>query len=247
MDTIGIIGAMDEEIEYLKNLYAADDSFERGGCVFHIGKQGRFRIVILKSGIGKVNAAIGTTLLISRYDPMCVINTGSAGAVDKDLNVGDVIISNETKHHDVDVTSFGYALGQVPQMPDAFLPHEVLVEMATATAADMGHLCVKKGGVITGDSFINDSGKIDTLRKNFPTAAAAEMEAAAIAQTCHQFKKPCVIIRSISDKADGNASVSFEEFLKTAAENSAQMVCGIVSRLEQYVPDKEKSRQSSLF
>ena len=247
MDTVGIIGAMDEEIEFLVSTYGVKETYERGGCVFHLGEHDRFRIVLLKSGIGKVNAAIGTTLLISLYDPMCVINTGSAGAVDRDLDVGDVVVSSETGHHDVDATSFGYALGQVPRMPDAFLPHSVLVDMARETAGELEHLRVRTGGIITGDSFINDRAKIDSLRENFPAALATEMEAAAIAQTCHQFRKPFVIIRSISDRADGGAHVSFEEFLEKAAVNSARIVQGIVSRLESYVPEKERCRLEGLF
>ncbi|MDC7224473.1 MAG: 5'-methylthioadenosine/adenosylhomocysteine nucleosidase [Spirochaetales bacterium] len=247
MDTIGIIGAMEEEIELLKERFACNEVFEWGGSVFHIGRQGRYRIVLMKSGIGKVNAAIGASLLISRYDPICLINTGSAGAVDRELNVGDVVISSEVVHHDVDVTSFGYAMGQVPEMPEAFLPHDVLVTMAVNGAKKLGHLSIFKGMVATGDSFISGEAALDKIRQNFPDAYATEMEAAAIAQTCHQFKKPFLIIRSVSDKADGNAAISFEEFLKTAARNSAQLVEGIVTELEEYVEQKESDRLEEIF
>jgi adenosylhomocysteine nucleosidase len=237
MDTIGIIGAMDEEVALLKEVYQCTEVFEEGGSVFHLGKQGAFRIVLMKSGIGKVNAAIGTTLLISRYNPLCIINTGSAGAVSKDLNVGDVVISSDVVHHDVDVTPFGYVKGQVPQMPEAYIPHKALVDMAHESAKKLGHLTVQKGTIATGDSFINDIKEVDRIRQDFPKAAAAEMEAAAIAQTCHQFKKAFVIIRSVSDNADGSAAISFDEFLKTAADNSAHLVQGIVAELEEYVSE----------
>jgi adenosylhomocysteine nucleosidase len=128
MDTIGVIGAMEEEVELLKSALGQVETFERAGNTFYIGELHHTRIVLLQSGIGKVNAAIGTTLLISRYDPLCLINTGSAGAVFEDLEVGDVIISTQVVHHDVDVTAFGYAIGQVPRMPGAFLPMITLSE-----------------------------------------------------------------------------------------------------------------------
>lgn len=233
---------MEEEVELLKKALGEVDVYERAGNTFYTGIIHKTRIVLLQSGIGKVNAAIGTTLLISLFDPLCLINTGSAGAVFKDLEVGDVVISSQVVHHDVDVTAFGYAFGQVPRMPGAFLPHDNLIKLAIKAAAKLKGLNISHGSIATGDSFLNDSGKIDEIRNKFPAVAAAEMEAAAIAQTCHQFRKPFVIIRSISDKADGNASVSFDEFIKTAADNSARLVLGIIKEMRKYVAEKESAR-----
>ena len=242
MDTIGVIGAMEEEVELLKGALGDYEVYERAGNTFFVGEMFKTRIVLLQSGIGKVNAAIGTTLLISRYDPMCIINTGSAGAVFRDLEVGDVVISTQVVHHDVDVTAFGYDFGQVPRMPGAFLPYDHLIEMAEKAAAVLKGFKIRHGSIGTGDSFINDTGKIDEIRERFPSVAAAEMEAASIAQTCFQFRKPFVIIRSISDRADGNASISFDEFIKTAADNSAQLVLGIIKEMREYVDEKESAR-----
>ncbi|MDC7218456.1 MAG: 5'-methylthioadenosine/adenosylhomocysteine nucleosidase [Spirochaetales bacterium] len=231
MDTIGIIGAMEEEIRLLKDIFTCREQFEEGGVVFHLGETDRYRVVLMQCGIGKVNAAIGTTLLISRYNPLCIINTGSAGALDRELNQGDVIISSHVVHHDVDVTPFGYVMGQVPQLPETFIPEEKLVEVASRAAEEQAHLNVKKGAIASGDQFVSDLDRVDRIRKEFPEAVAAEMEAAAIGQTCHQFGKPFVIIRSISDRADSDAALSFEEFLETAAVNSARIVEGIVKGL----------------
>jgi adenosylhomocysteine nucleosidase len=116
--------------------------------------------------------------------------------------------------------------------------------MAEKAARDLPELTIRRGSVATGDSFLNDVKKIDIIRERFPAVAAAEMEAASIAQTCHQFRKPFVIIRSISDKADGNASISFETFIKTAARNSAKMVLGIIGELREYVDEKEYARMT---
>ncbi len=247
MDTIGIIGAMDEEVETLRNTYGLEKTLEKGGSVFYSGECRQFRLVLMKCGIGKVNAAIGTTLLISHYDPLCLINTGSAGAIDGELDVGDVVISSDVIHHDVDATSFGYARGQVPSMPDAFLPHSALVGIAAEAARSIPEIRISTGTIVTGDSFIGDREKKELIQTHFPAAAVAEMEAAAIAQTCHRFRKPFVIVRSVSDRADGGAAVSFEEFLETAADHSARLVSGIVEGLARYVPEKEASRLRELL
>lgn len=247
MNTIGVIGAMEEEIQLLKETLGDVLLYSKGGNEFYSGWIEDFRIVLLKSGIGKVNAAIGTTLLISRYEPMCIINTGSAGAVFSDLNVGDIVISSGVFHHDVDVTAFGYELGQVPKLPHSFLPNEELVRLAGDAGEKLKDVLVKKAAIATGDSFLNDSRKIADLKKRFPTVAAIEMEAAGIAQTCHQFNKPFVIIRSISDSADEGAAASFESFIKTAADNSASIVIELIKAIRHYVIEKEDSRIQEAF
>ncbi|HAK45812.1 MAG TPA: 5'-methylthioadenosine/S-adenosylhomocysteine nucleosidase, partial [Spirochaeta sp.] len=239
--------AMEEEIELLKQKLHESETYTRAGNTFYIGKLHNSRIVLLKSGIGKVNAAIGTTILISKYDPICLINTGSAGAVYSDLNIGDVVISSDVYHHDVDVTAFGYEYGQVPQLPHAFLPHDDLVAMAEKAGQALDGIDVHLAGIATGDSFMNKPEKINEIRDRFPTVAATEMEAASIAQTCHQFSKPFIIIRSISDKADKDASVSFDTFIKTAADNSAKMVLGMIHSLRDYVVDKEFRRSKEIL
>ncbi len=242
MDTIGIIGAMEEEIEFLRVKIGMTEDYNRCNNIFYQGVFHGSRIILLKSGIGKVNAAIGTTLLIARYDPMCIINTGSAGGISTEFEIGDVIISSQVIHHDVDVTAFGYAYGQVPQMPFAFLPHSELVEIAVKAASNLNNIRIHRGTIATGDSFMNDSVKIKELKEKFPSAAATEMEAAAIAQTCHQFRKPFVVIRSISDMANSESVISFDEFLRTAADNSANMAMEIIRELREYTDIKESER-----
>ena len=239
---IGIIGAMKEEVEILKQQMTDPVIYKRGGSTFFSGKLDGKDVVLLQCGIGKVNASIGTTMLILRYKPMCIINTGSAGGFSEDLEIGDVIISSEVIHHDVDVTAFGYEYGQVPNMPDAFLPHNNLVNIAEKAAEMQKGLNIRKGVIATGDSFMDDSEEIRKLKERFPAVAAAEMEAAAIAQTCYQFRKPFVVIRSISDIAGKDSAVSFESFLEKAAKNSAKMVIDIISELSDYTFKKERER-----
>ena len=181
--------------------------------------------MLLQSGIGKVNAAVGTTLLLDMYQPEAVINTGSAGGFGSDLQVGDVVVSTEVRHHDVDAVVFGYEHGQVPRMPAAYLPDERLVKVARDCIESLGHLRVYEGLIATGDAFMACPDAVQRTRERFPTMLAAEMEAAAIAQTCHLYGCPFVVIRALSDiPGSGDNHLSFEQFLDIAADHSSRMV-----------------------
>jgi adenosylhomocysteine nucleosidase len=229
---IGIIGAMEEEVVLLREQLNNLQEKKIAGCEFYNGQLNGQEIVLLKSGIGKVNAAIGTTLMIQMYEPDVILNTGSAGGFHTDLNVGDVVISTEVRHHDVDATIFGYEYGQVPQMPANYLPDEKLVEAAVKAGAKVENIQVVKGLIASGDSFMSDHDRVEDIRKKFPSLYAAEMEAAAIAQTAYQFGVPFVIIRSLSDIAGKDARVSYDQFLKTASKHSAELVQKIVEELK---------------
>jgi len=239
MDTprvIGIIGAMDEEIELLKRDIAPVKDFEEGGSVFYSGYTGNIRVILLKCGIGKVNAAIGATLLLSRFRPDYVINTGTAGGLTNRLTVGDTVISTKVIHHDVDATAFGYVPGQVPKMPGDYAADRRLTRAALEAAEHSGLHGITSGIIATGDSFMDDPERIRMLKKTMPAAAAAEMEAAAVAQVCYQFSTPFVVIRSISDIAGEKSAVSFNTFLHTAARNSATLVMEMITLLSKEEP-----------
>ena len=223
--TIAVIGAMQPEIELLKGRLNNRESHSFGAFEIHCGELHGKRIVLTLSGIGKVNAAAATATAILKFSPDCVINTGSAGGL------GDVVIGSETAHHDVDVTAFGYAIGQVPQLPPAFASDHALVTAAERAAAAFPNAAVRRGSIVSGDRFVHSSEAVAVIRKNFPDVQAVEMEAAAIAQTCAQFGLPFVVIRAVSDAADEKADVSFDEFLQTAAVHSAEMVDGMIREL----------------
>ncbi|HDV7269540.1 TPA: 5'-methylthioadenosine/S-adenosylhomocysteine nucleosidase, partial [Mannheimia haemolytica] len=224
---IGIIGAMAQEIEILRQVMVEPKVTELAGCKIFEGKINNTRVALLQSGIGKVAAAIGTTLLIQLTQPDMIINTGSAGGLDPDLNVGDILISTEVRYHDVDVTAFGYEIGQLPANPPTFSPNEQLVELAQKEAKKAGYNVVS-GLICSGDAFINGNDKINQIRQNFPNVVAVEMEAAAIAQVCHGFNLPFVIVRAVSDVADKESHLSFEEFLPLAAEKSSTIVLAML-------------------
>ncbi|OLO38808.1 5'-methylthioadenosine/S-adenosylhomocysteine nucleosidase [Alkalihalophilus pseudofirmus] len=228
---IGIIGAMDEEVELLKSKLDGRVDQTIAGCEFHQGSLNGVDVVLLKSGIGKVNAAIGTTLLIQLFKVEKVINTGSAGGFHGDLNVGDIVISTEVRYNDVDATVFGYEFGQVPRMPAFYTPHTELVTLAEVAANDVGVHSVK-GLIVSGDSFMSDHERVEDIKSRFNNPYCAEMEAGAIAQVCHQFECPFVIIRSLSDIAGSDAKVSYDQFLETASVNSANLVLLIIDQLK---------------
>lgn len=231
MQLIGIIGAMEPEVALLRQQISNPVSTQLGGYTFYSGSLAGVSVVLVQSGIGKVAAALATALLIQHFKPDAVINTGSAGGFDPELNVGDVVISTEVCHHDVDVTAFGYAMGQVPQMPASFSAHPQLVQAAEQSIQALGFCQTKKGLIATGDSFICDPARIGVIRQHFPTMLAVEMEGAAIAQVCHMLNAPFVVIRSLSDIAGKESPQSFEAYLEVASKNSSALVLELLQRL----------------
>jgi adenosylhomocysteine nucleosidase len=228
---IGVIGAMEEEVELLRGSLDHARVEEIANCEFTSGTYKGQEVVLLKSGIGKVNAAMSTTLLLQGFKPDVVINTGSAGGFDENLEVGAIVISDEVRHHDVDATVFGYEMGQVPQMPAAFHSDEKLMALAVKAVEELRQHPYGVGLIATGDSFMNDPERVERVREFFPSMKASEMEAAAVAQVCHQFSVPFVVIRALSDIAGKESNVSFEEFLPVAAKHSTEIVLNVVERL----------------
>jgi adenosylhomocysteine nucleosidase len=231
MQLIGIIGAMEAEVTILRQQLSNLTTTQLGNCTFYTGELNNCQVVLVQSGIGKVASAVATTLMIQHFTPAAVINTGSAGGFDPELEVGDIVISTEVRHHDVDVTAFGYELGQVPQMPAAFVPHAALVNAAEQSIASLGFCQTKKGLITTGDSFICDPTRISLMRQQFPAMLAVEMEGAAIAQACYMLNTPFVVIRSLSDIAGKESPQSFEAYLEVASKNSSAMVKQLLSRI----------------
>lgn len=228
---IGVIGAMEEEVHLLRASLDSVNTEQVANCEFTSGTYKGQEVILLKSGIGKVNAAMSTTLLLQKFQPDVIINTGSAGGFDADLEVGAIVISDEVRHHDVDVTAFGYEMGQVPQMPAAFVSSADLMDHAIKAVEELGEHAYAVGLIATGDSFMADAERVETVRGHFPGMKAAEMEAAAVAQVCHQFGTPFVVIRALSDIAGKQSNISFEEFLPVAAKHSTQIVLNVVERI----------------
>lgn len=232
MSVIGLIGAMDEEVAVIKEWMTDVQATEVAGCEFFQGQLDGKDVVLLKSGIGKVNAAVSTTLLMANFKPTAVINIGSAGGFDPELEVGDVIISDAVVHHDVDVTAFGYAIGQLPSMPETFAADKSLIALAQKAVASVGQVKAKVGLIGTGDVFMCQAERVAAVRASFPDLKAVEMEAAAVAQVCHKFAVPFVVVRSLSDVADKESPASFEEYLTVAAQNSSLMIRAMLKEIQ---------------
>ena len=228
---VAIIGAMEQEIALLQSRIAQPQHEKVAHVAITRGTLAGKPVLLAQSGIGKVNAAITTTILLEKYQAACVINTGSAGGLQGGMKQGDVVVGIQTAHHDADATAFGYAIGQLPQMPARYEADAALVEHAARAAIAFDGAAIHRGLIVSGDQFINHPDKIARIRAHFPDALAVEMEAAAIAQTCYQFARPYVIIRALSDLADGEAEYSFETFLQMAATHSAEMVENLVKSL----------------
>ena len=228
---IGIIGAMEQEVTLLKQAITNMTQASKAGCTFFSGQLDGVDVVLLQSGIGKVAAAIGTTILLDEYQPDIVINTGSAGGFDSSLSLGDVVISTEVRHHDADVTAFGYEMGQMAGQPAAFSADSKLMDAAEKALSQMEGKHAVRGLICTGDTFVCSS-ETRLYPSALPSVVAVEMEASAIAQVCHQFKVPFVVVRAISDVADKESPMSFDEFLPLAAKSSSEMVFKMVNLLK---------------
>ncbi|MDR1986357.1 MAG: 5'-methylthioadenosine/S-adenosylhomocysteine nucleosidase [Treponema sp.] len=232
---IGIIGAMEDEIMLLRSALLNQQVKTIGGFDFFRGELEGKPAVLLRSGVGKVNAAIGCALLITAYQPDFVINTGSAGGIDPMLNFGDAIISDGVVYHDVDVTAFNYAPGQLPGLPAVFPVPEDLINRATQAVEALkqegklppgfNHV---RGLIGSGDVFMHEPDRIAAVRALFPDMKAVEMEGAAVAHSCFLFQVPALIIRALSDIAGAESPWTFAEFLPVAAKHSAEIVLRII-------------------
>ncbi len=228
---IGILGAMDEEIVLLQSSLDNCETRQWKHLTFYTGMLHGAEVVLVKCGIGKVASALATTALIELYAPDYVVNTGSAGGFDPALNVGDVVVGSAVKYHDVNITHFGYELGQCAGMPAHYDCDQKLIDAATAAAQELTHVQNTTGMICTGDSFVGSDEAAQQIKETFPSMKAVEMEGAAIGQTCFMLETPFLVIRSLSDIAGKTSSVSFQEYLETAAKHSAQLVMGMVARL----------------
>ena len=228
---IAILGAMDEEITLIRASLDNCQEHMFNHLTVYIGKLGQVDVALVKCGIGKVAASISTSVVIHHFAPDFVINTGSAGGFSSHLNIGDIVIGTELRHHDADLTHFGYELGQTAGMPAYFESDKRLLELASKAATTLQNVQVQRGLICTGDSFIGSDEAATVIRQNFPAVCAVEMEGVAIAQSCYLLGTPFLVIRSLSDIAGKTSTVSFETYLDQAAKNSATVVMQTIAKL----------------
>lgn len=229
---IGIIGAMEEEVQGLKAVMEDVRTDFKAGMKFVCGKLSGRDVVVVRSGIGKVNAAICAQILIDVYGVTTILNTGIAGGLYKDIEIGDMVISKEAMYHDVDATGFGYEKGVIPRMEVSVFPADkFLAEKALRTAERVNSdIRTFFGRIVTGDQFIAAGEKRKVLAEEFQ-GYCAEMEGAAIAHTAYLNGVKFLIIRAISDKADNSASMDYKEFEEKAIARSLRLVTELISEL----------------
>lgn len=229
---IGIIGAMEEEVAALREKLTDVKQLRKASMDFYSGTLHGIEAVIVRSGIGKVNAGICTQILADLYQVDAVINTGIAGSLKAEINIGDIVISTDTLQHDMDATGFGYEPGVIPRMETSIFQADAeLMEKAKAACEEaVPDIQVFTGRVVSGDQFISDKGVKARITGQFG-GMCTEMEGAAIAQAAYLNQIPFVIIRAISDKADDSAVVDYPTFERQAIAHSVALVENFVRRL----------------
>ncbi|WP_201001213.1 5'-methylthioadenosine/adenosylhomocysteine nucleosidase [Paenibacillus glycanilyticus] len=227
---IGIIGAMVEEIELLHQNVHVTNSVTKAGITYYEGQLHGKTVVFCKSGVGKVNAAVCTQILID-LGVDSILFTGVAGALDPRLNIGDIVVSSSCVQHDMDVTPLGFAKGVIPyQERSEFTADERLVKLASEASERLFEGRSLIGKVLSGDQFIASRDTVRELYENMQ-GACAEMEGASVAHVCDLNEVPFVVIRSMSDKADGSAHVNYAEFTVTAANNSYAIIDDMIQHI----------------
>jgi adenosylhomocysteine nucleosidase len=231
---IGIIGAMEEEITLMRENLNINQEQQIAKVTFYEGTFEGKNIVLCRCGVGKVNAALTTQLLISHFSVDKIIFTGVAGGLHESLNIGDIVISTSAMYHDIEAEALGFKRGIIPMFDytSDFPANESLITLAENAAVQIGERQVMKGRIVSGDQFIADSNLVSQYEKQF-SALCIEMEGAAVAHTAFLNDVPFVIIRSISDKANGKAEVNFLEFTKLASYNSSIIVQEMLKKLKE--------------
>lgn len=232
MNIIGIIGAMEEEVELLKEKMTDTVIIEKAGMKFVKGTLKGQTAVVVRSGIGKVNAGICTQILADEFQVEAVINTGIAGSLKAEINIGDIVLSTDTMQHDVDAREFGYPLGQIPRMETlTFLADEKLRKLAKEVCEEVNpDIQVFEGRGASGDQFVADKETKEKIIEN-TQAYCTEMEGAAIGQAAYLNKIPYLVIRAISDKADDSAHVDYPTFERQAIRHTVNLVSSMMERL----------------
>lgn len=228
---IGIIGAMEEEVKALIDAMEEKEEYSCAAMTFYQGILHKKQVVVVQSGIGKVNMALCTQILADKFHVDYLINTGIAGGLYKDLKVGDIVISSDAVQHDVDVTAFGHAPGAIPRMQTSvFEADQELIQTAQQVCKEVNpEIGCFVGRVVSGDQFISDNEKKHNLIQQF-SGYCAEMEGAAMAQAAYLNQIPFIILRAISDNADHEATGTYEEFEEAAIKHIVRLVLGILDR-----------------
>lgn len=225
MKRYGIIAAMNEEMQEIEKIMEEKQIQEIYELNFIKGKINNTQVVLVEAGVGKVNAARTTQILIDNFNVDAIINVGSAGSSNDELDIGDIVIGNKIVQHDFDITAFGHPKGYISNVGQYLEGDNLLIEKMQATISNMqdSDFKIKIGTIASGDIFCTELKMKEKIRNKF-NADAIEMEGAAIAQVCKLDNIPFLVIRSISDKPDGNNNITFDKFLEKASKRCATII-----------------------
>ena len=233
MTKLGIIGAMQVEVEILLGAMENKRSMEKAGCTFYEGTLNGLEAVVVQCGVGKVNAAMCAQILCDLFQVTHLVNTGIAGSLCADLDIGDLLVSSDAMYHDMDAVHFGYPFGKVPGMDTvAFPADETMIRYAYAAAEAVNPGHTKIGRVASGDQFVAVKELKEKIIAN-TRGLCTEMEGAAIAQTAYRNGIPFVILRAISDKADDSAEMDYPTFEKIVAHRCAEVTMHLAKQLKE--------------
>ena len=233
MTKLGIIGAMEQEVETLLGLMENKQETEKAGSRFYNGTLEGLPVTVVQCGVGKVNAALCAQILCDCFGVTHLVNTGIAGSLCADLDIGDLVVSQDAMYHDVDAVAFGYPMGKVPGMDvTAFPADDALIgyAFAAAEAVNPGHTRI--GRVASGDQFVASKAVKERII-DLTRGLCTEMEGAAIAQTAYRNNIPFVILRAISDKADDSAQMDYPTFERIAAHRCAAVTQALARHLRE--------------
>ena len=225
MKIYGIIAAMQEEMQEIKKIMTEIEEKEVYELTFFKGKINNKNIVLVESGVGKVNAARTTQILIDNFKVEAIINVGSAGCANNELEIGDIVIGKKLVQHDFDITAFGHPKGFISNVGENIESDSDLIRKMEQTISKLQdkEFKIKVGIIASGDIFCTEKTMKDKIRTKF-NADAIEMEGSAIAQVCKLDNIPFIVIRSISDNPNGNNNITFEQFLEKASKRCAQII-----------------------
>ena len=227
---IGIIGAMSEEVDIIKKEMKFTYEEKIGRFTFIIGSLRNRKIVLAESGIGKVNAGMMATIMITKFNVKAIIFSGVAGALDKRLSVGDVVIGEKMIQHDMDVREFGLKKGEIPRMATSVFESDKEI-LDIISSFELPDHKIYKGTIISGDQFISSKQVKTDLAEEF-NAMAVDMESSSVAQVCYQLERKCLVVRSISDSVTDDSMMEYSKFIELAAHNSKEIVCYLMENLK---------------
>lgn len=232
-ERIGIIGAMDDEVASLKETMHTDHTETVAGMEFFFGKIGKCDIVVVQCGMGKVNAGVCAQILITKFNVKAIINTGVAGSLDNSMEIGDFVVSTDAVQHDFDVTPIGFGKQEIPYTGKSSFEadKDLRAKAVEAISSCCPDVAVREGRICTGDQFVATPAQKDEIVEKCG-GICCEMEGGAVAQVCYLNDVPFVVIRAISDKADGSAHVDYEEFERKCAERSAKAIIYLLEHTE---------------